>query len=129
MVANARTRLTAGQEVPRPRGAAGRTALFVGTVTKSGATGTLVWRLTWGRLTGPVAAAHVHIARRGVAGPVAVPLCGPCRNGARGTAALRAPVLAALEAGRAYVNVHTRRNPAGEVRGQIAALPLTLTGP
>ncbi|MDQ3823191.1 MAG: CHRD domain-containing protein [Actinomycetota bacterium] len=35
--------------------------------------------------------------------------------------------LAALESGRAYVNVHTRRNPAGEIRGQIPALALTLS--
>ena len=35
-------------------------------------------------------------------------------------------VLTALEAGRAYVNVHTAKNPAGEVRGQIRAVPLTI---
>jgi len=35
--------------------------------------------------------------------------------------------LAALEAGRAYVNVHTRRNPGGEIRAQIPAIPLTIT--
>jgi hypothetical protein len=125
-----RTALTARQEVPRPTGAVGRArATFTGTVTKSGTTASLAWRLTFGGLTGPVGAAHIHIARRGTAGPVAVPLCGPCRNNARGTARLNARVLTALEAGRAYVNLHTRRNAAGEVRGQIAAVPLTLTGP
>jgi CHRD domain len=130
VVASVRTALTPRQEVPRPKGSVNRArALLTATVTKSGTTGTLAWRLTYSRLTGPAAAAHVHIARRGVAGPVVVPLCGPCRSGARGTANLRAPVLTALEAGRAYVNVHTRRNPAGEVRGQVAAVPLTLTGP
>jgi hypothetical protein len=30
-----------------------------------------------------------------------------------------------LEAGRAYVNVHTKKNAAGEIRGQLAAVPLT----
>jgi len=39
-----------------------------------------------------------------------------------------APVIAALEAGRAYVNVHTKRNPGGEIRGQLPALALRLTG-
>jgi hypothetical protein len=40
---------------------------------------------------------------------------------------LTAAVLAALEAGRAYVNVHTARNQAGEIRGQIAPVPLKIT--
>jgi hypothetical protein len=30
-----------------------------------------------------------------------------------------AALAVALENGRAYVNVHTARNPAGEIRGQI----------
>jgi hypothetical protein len=128
VTASIRTVLNSRQEVPRPAGAVARASgTFTAIVTKSGSTGTLAWRLSFGRLTGAATAAHVHIARRGVAGPVAVPLCGPCRSGARGTATLRANVLTALEAGRAYVNVHTRRNAAGEVRGQIAAVPLTLS--
>ena len=98
-------------------------------MTRSGPTVTLVWRLTFTGLTGSATGAHIHIGARGVAGPVAVPLCGPCRNGRRGTTALRGAVLAALEAGRAYVNVHTSSNQAGEVRGQIAAVALRLTGP
>jgi len=37
---------------------------------------------------------------------------------------LTARVLAALEAGHAYVDVHTVRNRAGEIRGQIPACRL-----
>jgi hypothetical protein len=40
---------------------------------------------------------------------------------------LSAAVLAALEAGRAYVNIHTVRNPAGEIRGQIRPVPLNIS--
>jgi CHRD domain len=36
-------------------------------------------------------------------------------------------VLAALETGRTYVNVHTPRNAAGEIRGQIRAVPLSIS--
>ena len=62
---------------------------------------------------------------RGKAGPVIVPLCAPCRSGASGRATVDESVLNALESGRTYVNVHTRKNPAGEIRGQLAAVPLT----
>jgi hypothetical protein len=128
VTANVRTTLTSRQEVPRPTGNVGRaTGTFTATVTKSGATTRLNWRLTFARLTGRAASAHIHVGRRGRAGPVAVALCGPCRSGVRKTVTLQPSVIAALEAGRAYVNVHTARNPAGEIRGQIAAVPLTIS--
>jgi hypothetical protein len=40
---------------------------------------------------------------------------------------LKASVLTALENGRAYVNVHTARNPAGEIRGQVPRAALSLS--
>jgi hypothetical protein len=120
--------LRPGQEVPRPKGKVRRArATFAGTVTKLGDSATLSWRLTFSGLTGRALAAHIHVGRRGKAGPVAVSLCGPCRNGARGTADLNASVLTALQAGRAYVNVHTKRNKGGEVRGQLPVPALTLS--
>lgn len=126
-VATARSTLNARQSVPRPRGASRARGTFTVTATKAGATATVRWRLTFGRMTGRALAAHVHIGARGRAGRVIVPLCGPCRSGTGGTVNVSGAALAALESGRAYVNVHTRRNPAGEIRGQIAALALTLT--
>jgi Cu/Zn superoxide dismutase len=122
------TTLNAQQERPRPKGNARRaTGTFTATVTKLGTTGRITWRLRFSGTTGRVTAAHIHIAPRGRPGPVAVALCGPCRSGVRGTANLTSAVLAALEAGRAYVNIHTPRNPAGEIRGQIRAVPLTIS--
>jgi len=91
----------------------------------SGTTGTIAWRLRFSKLTGRAIAAHIHVGRVGRAGPVLVALCGPCRNGQRGTANLTAAALAALEAGRGYVNVHTPKNAGGEIRGQIRSVPLT----
>ena len=121
-------RLTARQEVPRPKGNVRRaTGSLAATVTREGTTGSLAWRLTFARLTGRAVAAHIHVGRVGRAGPVSVALCGPCRNGARGTATLSAAAIAAIEAGRAYVNVHTARNPAGEVRGQLPAVAFRIT--
>lgn len=128
VTASARTALTARQEVPRPKGRANRArGVFTATVTRSGTSGAIAWRLTFSRLTGRAIAAHVHIGARGRAGGVALPLCGPCRSGVRGTATVNAALLAALEAGRAYVNVHTRQNPAGEIRGQLPQVPLRIT--
>jgi hypothetical protein len=114
-----RAPLSAAQEVPRPQGAARAAGLFRATVAGSGASARLRWRLTFGRLSGKAVAAHVHRGARGTAGPVLVPLCGPCRSGQSGSARLTAAAAAALASGRAYVNVHTARNPAGEIRGQL----------
>jgi CHRD domain len=128
VLATVRGSLSAAQEVPRPSGVRrGARGTFTGTPTKTGSTGRLAWRLTFARLTGRAVAAHIHIAARGRAGPVALPLCGPCRNGQRGTATANAQLLNALEAGRAYVNVHTSRNAPGEIRAQLPRVPLVMS--
>jgi hypothetical protein len=129
IVASVRAALKPGQETPKPTGAVRNAhGLFTGTLTKSpsGKT-TLAWKLTFGGLTGKALAAHVHIGARGKAGPVAVPLCGPCRTGAHGKATLKASTVNAFTSGRAYVNVHTARNQAGEIRGQVPAAALSLS--
>lgn len=120
--------LRASQERPKPKGKVRRArGTFTAAVTKTGASAVVTWRLTFSRLTGKAIAAHIHSGRRGVAGPVIVPLCAPCRSGASGKATVSAAVLTALESGRTYVNVHTRKNPAGEIRGQLPALALTIS--
>jgi hypothetical protein len=126
-IATVKPTLNSRQEVPRPKGAARATGRFAVTAVRTGDSAVLTWRLTFSKLTGRATAAHIHLGKRGVAGAVAVPLCGPCRTGASGKATVTGATLAALEAGRAYVNVHTPRNPGGEIRGQIPAIALTLT--
>jgi hypothetical protein len=126
IVASVKTTLRASQERPKPKGKLARaTGTFTATVSRSGTTGVITWRLTFSKLSGRAIAAHIHSGARGKAGPVIVPLCAPCRSGAHGRATVDASVLDALESGRSYVNVHTKKNPAGEIRGQIAAVPLT----
>jgi hypothetical protein len=127
IVASVKTSLRAAQERPKPKGNVRRArGTFTATITRSGTSAVVAWRLTFSRLTGKAVAAHIHSGVRGKAGPVIVPLCAPCRNGASGRATVDASVLGALETGRTYVNVHTRKNPAGEIRGQIAAVELTI---
>jgi len=109
--------LNAGQEVqPRPvhvmSGASGKfTATLTGTSLK--------WTLTFAHLTGAATAAHIHAAKKGVAGAVIVPLCGPCKSPVSGTATVTTAEIASMKAGGTYVNVHTVKNPSGEIRGQI----------
>ena len=125
-------RLNAAQEVPKPKGVrVGATGTFAAGLVRSGSGGKLSWRLTFQSLTGKATASHIHVGVRGKAGAVRVALCGPCRSGARGTANVNATTITALLAGRTYVNVHTARNAAGEIRGQITrtATPPVLPPP
>lgn len=128
IVATVKTTMRAKQEVPKPKGKVKRAVgTFTATVTRSGASAVIAWRLTFSRLTGRAVAAHIHSGARGKPGAVIVPLCTPCRSGMRGTATVDASVVNALESGRTYVNVHTKKNPAGEIRGQIAPVSLTIS--
>ena len=80
----------------------------------------LAWKLTFSGLSGPATAAHIHLGIRGHAGPVAIPLCGPCSSPNRGSAIVTPTQATALLHAGGYVNVHTTKNTTGEIRGQIA---------
>ena len=79
------------------------------------------WRVTHSGLSGPATAAHIH----GPAAPTAnagvvVPFTGDMNaQPITGEATLTPAQYADLAAGLYYVNVHTTRNPAGEIRGQL----------
>ena len=110
--------LNAGQEVPKQ---AVKDASAHGTF-KGTLEGTkLHWKLTFSKLTGPATAAHIHLGSMGKSGNVAVALCGPCTSGMTGTATISAALLKTIEKHGTYVNVHTAKNPAGEIRGQVVA--------
>jgi CHRD domain len=114
--------LTATAEVPAPKAPAGAKGSFTGTFnTTSAGTATLKYKLTYAGLSGPATAAHIHMAKKGVAGPVIVPLCGPCKSPVSGSAKLTKAQVTAIESGGTYVNVHTAKNPGGEIRAQIAS--------
>ena len=77
-----------------------------------------------------VTMAHIHVAPRGVAGPIRQwlypsgppPQLRPGRTDgtlAEGTFTPTPELLAAIESGDAYVNVHTQQHPGGEIRGQL----------
>ena len=113
--------LKARSEVPKPTGARpGVTGAFTGTAVElANDDARLTWRLTYSKLTGRAVAAHIHTGKVGKAGNVMVPLCGPCKNGKKGAVTITHAQLNTIRAGRAYVNIHTAKNPLGEIRGQV----------
>jgi hypothetical protein len=85
------------------------------------------WKLVYRKLSGRATAAEIHLGNLGRRGPLLLGLCGPkvakarlCKSGLSGSATVLASTVRALEAGDTYVVLHTLRNPAGEIRGQIA---------
>ena len=109
--------LSSGQEIPKQVVKTPNAhGLFKGVRTGT----TLKWKLTFAKLSGPATAAHIHMAAKDKSGPIVVPLCGPCSSGMTGTATLTADQMAAFKKHLLYVNVHTDKNPAGEIRGQLA---------
>jgi CHRD domain len=115
------TSLKASSEVPKPTGApAGATGTFKGTAVElANDKAKVTWKITFSHLSGKAIAAHIHIGKPGKAGPVVLALCGPCKSGQKGSGMLTHAQFAKLEAGAGYVNVHTTKNPGGEIRGQI----------
>jgi len=93
------------------------------TATYDPGTKALTWNGTFSGLTGPAAAAHFHgpaeagknagvqiwISEKGK--PIASPF--------KGTAQLTDAQASDLMNGQWYVNVHTKANPGGEIRGQL----------
>jgi CHRD domain-containing protein len=112
--------LTSGQEVPKQ---VVKKASAHGQFKRTLAGTKLTWKLTYAQLTGPATAAHIHMAAKGKAGNVIVPLCGAapvCKSGLTGTSTLTQAQITAFKKHLLYVNVHTAKNPNGEIRGQLA---------
>jgi hypothetical protein len=109
--------LNAAQEVPKPKGASSKAeGTFTAVLTGS----TLKWAMNFSHLTGSATAAHIHLGAKGKSGGVIVPLCGPCKTPLSGSTKLSATVIKDLQSGKSYVNIHTAKNPNGEIRGQIS---------
>ena len=109
--------LSSGQEVPKQvvKNAAAH-GLFKATLSGT----SLKFTLTFAKLTGPATQAHIHLGAKGVSGNVVVPLCAPCSSPVTGTVTVSAALQKDFTKHLLYVNVHTTKNPNGEIRGQLA---------
>ena len=74
-----------------------------------------------------VFAGHIHMAVKGKAGAIVVPLCpapSPCgtktSDTVTGSSTISSALMDPFKRHELYVNVHTAKNPAGEIRGQLA---------
>ncbi len=108
--------LTGAQEVPAVT--TGGSGTVETTFDKS--TNVLTWSVAYSGLSGPVTAGHIHgPAPAGTNAGVLIPFTGDLSSPIKGKATLTAAQVADLTAGRLYVNLHTAKNPGGEIRGQL----------
>ena len=139
--------MNAAQEVPTPN-VAGFNPVGTAVFTNNG-DGTVSYTVNATGLSTSVSTAqnpttftgmHIHFAAPGVAAGVVVPLTTPSLSATAGLVAVTgtfsqatitgkdangvvftvAAVLDKMRNNGAYINVHTSRNPAGELRGQVA---------
>jgi hypothetical protein len=110
------TKLTVASEIPKQavKNAAAN-GYFSATLTGD----KLKFTLTFQKLTGPATMAHIHLGAAGVSGKIVVPLCAPCKSPVNGTVTLSTALQKDFAKHLLYVNVHTAKNPNGEIRGQL----------
>ena len=85
------------------------------------ATKTLTWSGNYTGLSGPEMAAHFHgPAAAGANAPPMVPVDATA-SPFKGSAKLTDAQAKAFADGMIYFNIHTAKNPGGEIRGQLAA--------
>lgn len=122
--------LTGAAERPNP---VTTTASGTAMVTINEADSTLSYSVTVSNLTG-VTGAHIHVGKADSTGPVAANLLdaapadtvnGSLCSGTIKSADIKGEtfesLVAKIRSGDAYVNVHTKANPDGEIRGQLVA--------
>jgi hypothetical protein len=111
--------LTGAQQVPPVQ----TTATGTADLTYDPATRMLTWSVTSSGLSGPATMAHFHgPAAEGKNAPPVIWLSekgAPVPDPIKGSATLTPEQGQQFTAGEWYVNVHTKANPGGEIRGQV----------
>jgi CHRD domain-containing protein len=79
----------------------------------------LQFKLTFNKLSGPATGAHIGYGKKGKPGNFSLAICAPCPNPTVNTLGLNPALTQAFKSGLLYVEVVTRKNPNGEIRGQL----------
>lgn len=82
----------------------------------------LSWEVSWSGLTGPATAMHFHgPAAKGKNAGVLVNIGkdSGLTSPSKGSTKVDAKAIKQIEEGLWYVNIHTEKNPGGEIRGQV----------
>ncbi|HLW91156.1 MAG TPA: CHRD domain-containing protein [Roseiarcus sp.] len=111
--------LTGGAQVPPVQSSGSGKA----DLTYDAATGVVTWSITYNGLSGPATMAHFH-GPAGADANAGVVIWLTQKGGAadspiKGQATLTPDQAKQFAAGQWYINVHTAKNPNGEVRGQV----------
>jgi hypothetical protein len=80
---------------------------------------TLEYRITYANLDSTFTAAHFHLGAEGTNGGVVEPINTFSGNTAQGYWTVPDSLLADLLEGKIYINIHSAKYPAGEIRGQV----------
>jgi CHRD domain len=89
-------------------------------ITLEPSKGKVCFRLTWSGIGSPTAS-HIHKGARGKAGNIVVALFGNPPAKHSGCVSAKKSLVSAIAKtpGAYYVNIHTKRYPAGAIRGQL----------
>jgi hypothetical protein len=81
---------------------------------------TLIWTIDYKDLSGPATMAHFHgPAAMGVPAGVVVVIPGATDHPIKGSAVLTDEQENMLRDGKLYINIHSAKDPKGEIRGQV----------
>jgi len=104
--------------------ATGASGLLTGKLTIAGKKSSFVWTLSFKHLSGTATRADIYFGAQGKTSSLALPLCVKCQapsaHGAYiGPYVATATLVRMILHGSAYAVVVTKKNPKGEIRGQI----------
>ena len=113
-----KAKLSPAQVPGNPKGASGASGAFTGTIKPFSDSGTLEWQLNLKGLSSKATAARIYFGPPGKTGAAVIDLCTPCDAHESGFVGANSAILQPLLGRPAYVNVLTKKNPEGEIRGR-----------